>query len=52
MTTLSILGKVLYPQQPLWRARRQARQMLAAFFVSLMLGAVIIAVMYIQNAKL
>jgi hypothetical protein len=51
MTTMNLLGKVMFPHQPPWRARRQARQMLAAFMVSVVFGAVIVAVMFLENAK-
>jgi hypothetical protein len=48
---MNFLGKVMFPHQPLWRARRQARQMLAAFTVALVFGAVVVVVMFLENAK-
>jgi hypothetical protein len=51
MTTMNLLGKVMFPHQPPWRARRQAKQMLAAFTVSLIFGAAIVLVMFVENAK-
>jgi hypothetical protein len=48
---MNFIGKVLFPRQPPWRARRQAKHMVAAFLVSLVLGAIVVAIMYIENAK-
>jgi hypothetical protein len=48
---MKFLGKVMFPHQPSWRARRQARQMVAAFMLSLVFGMIIVAIMYFENAK-
>jgi len=46
-----IIGRVLFPGQPAWRARRQAKQMVAAFTVSVLFGLVIASVIWFTNAR-
>ena len=48
---MNYLGKVLFPSQPAWRAKRQARQMVAAFTVAILFGVVVAAVIWFTNAK-
>jgi hypothetical protein len=48
---MNYLGKLLFPRLPAWQAKRQARQLFAAFVVALVLGVVMAAVILFTNAK-
>ena len=48
---MNLIGKVLFPGQPEWQARRQAKQMVAAFTVAIILGCVVAAIIWFSNAK-
>ena len=48
---MNFLGRTLFPNQPAWRAKRQARQIFAAFMVALIFGMVVAVVIWFTNAK-
>jgi hypothetical protein len=48
---MNYLGKLLFPRLPAWQAKRQARQLFAAFSVSVIFGLIIAAVILYTNHK-
>jgi hypothetical protein len=48
---MNFLGKVLFPNQPEWRGRRQAKHLVAALVVAVIFGAVVVTVMFVQNSR-
>jgi hypothetical protein len=46
-----IVGKMLFPNQPLWQQRRSAKSILLAAIVGLIFGAVVILVVLYQDRK-
>jgi hypothetical protein len=47
---IDFFGKLLFPRQPAWLARRQVKHLLAAISIALILGAVIMLIMFKTNA--
>jgi len=48
---MKFIGKVLFPNLPPWQSQRQVKQLLAAFVVAIILGCIVVAIMFLQNAK-
>jgi hypothetical protein len=48
---MNYLGRVLFPKQPAWQAKRQARQIVAAFVVAVVFGLAIAAIIWFTNAR-
>jgi hypothetical protein len=48
---MKFIGKVLFPQLPPWQSHRQAKQLLAALVVAVLLGCAVVAIMFLQNGR-
>ncbi len=49
--SMNFIGRMLYPNQPAWQARRQAKQIVAAFTVAVLFGLVVGAIILFVNSK-
>jgi len=48
---MNFLGKLLFPNLPNWQRRRQTRIILWAIALAVLIGAVVVMVMFYNNAK-
>lgn len=46
-----LIGRIFFPRQQAWQARRHARQLVAALLVALIFGLVMGALIWLANAK-
>lgn len=46
-----LIGRILFPRQQAWQARRHARQLVAALLVAVIFGLVVGALIWLANTK-
>lgn len=49
--SMKFIGKVLFPHLPPWQSQRQAKHLVAAFVVAIILGCAVVAIMFLQNGR-